>query len=57
MSRDLDHRIGKGSENPPDRPGLARLGRDEALDEIECGLGHLLPAVVDRERVAAVRDL
>jgi hypothetical protein len=37
--------------------GLARLGRDEALDEIERDLRDLLPAVVDRERVAAVGDL
>src|SRR5215212_7112408 len=36
---------------------LARLGRGEALDEIERGLRDLLPAVVDRERVASVRDL
>jgi hypothetical protein len=36
--------------------GLARLGRDEAFDKIKRDLRHLLPAVVDRERVAAVRD-
>src|SRR5215217_1187011 len=40
-----------------DRGRLARLGRGEALDEIERGLRDLLPAVVDRERVASVRDL
>jgi hypothetical protein len=37
--------------------GLARLGRDVALDEIERGVRDFLPAVVDSERVAAVRDL
>ena len=29
----------------------------EPLDEVECDLGHLAPAMVDRERVASVRDL
>ena len=32
-------------------------GLGEALDEVERGLSHLLPAMVDRQRVAAVRDL
>jgi len=36
---------------------LARLGRDEPLDEVERGLGDLLPAVVDGQRVAAVGHL
>src|SRR6188472_4535580 len=43
--------------SPPIASGLARLGRDEALDEIECGLCDLPPAVVDGERVAAVGHL
>src|SRR5207244_10544611 len=30
---------------------------DEALDEAERGLGDLAPAAVDRERMAAIRDL
>jgi hypothetical protein len=37
--------------------GLARLGRDEPLDEVERGLRGLLPAVVDGQRVAAVGHL
>src|SRR3954469_2213022 len=36
---------------------LAGVGRREPLDERERALGHLAPAVVDRERVAAVGDL
>src|SRR5215218_964575 len=36
---------------------LARLGRDEPLDELERGLRDLLPAVVDGQRVAAVGHL
>src|SRR5262249_27572170 len=34
-----------------------RRALDEPLDEVECGLSDLAPAVVDRERVATVRDL
>ena len=30
---------------------------DEPLDEAERGLGNLVPAAVDGERMAAVRDL
>src|ERR1041385_391051 len=30
---------------------------DESVDEVECRLGDLAPPVVDRERVASVRDL
>ena len=40
-----------------DRGQLARLGRDEPLDEVERGLRDLLPAVVNGERVAAVGHL
>jgi hypothetical protein len=36
---------------------LARLGRDEPLDEVGRGLRDLLPAVVDGQRVAAVGHL
>ena len=47
-----------GREIPAaDRGRLARLGRDEPLDEVECGLRDLLPAVVDGQRVAAVGHL
>jgi hypothetical protein len=42
------YRVGRGLP-AAGRGRLARLGRDEALDEIERGLRHLLPAVVDRE--------
>jgi hypothetical protein len=44
-------------EDPLVSGGLARLGRDEARDKIKRDLRHLTPAVVDRERVATVRDL
>ena len=40
-----------------DRGRLARLGRDEPLDEVERSLRDLLPAVVDGQRVAAVGHL
>ena len=47
-----------GREIPAaDRGRLARRGRDEPLDEVECGLRDLLPAVVDGQRVAAVGHL
>jgi hypothetical protein len=36
---------------PPGRAALARLGRDEPLDEVERGLRDLLPAVVDGQAV------
>ena len=36
---------------------LARRGRVETLDEVERGLGDLLPAVVDGQRMAAARHL
>src|SRR6185312_3311783 len=38
------------------RGSLARLGRDESLDEVERRLGDLAPAVVDGEGVTSVRD-
>src|SRR5215218_761467 len=39
------------------RGRLARLGRDEPLDEVERGFRDLLPAVVDGQRVATVGHL
>jgi hypothetical protein len=38
------------------RGSLARLGRDESLDEVERRLGDIAPAVVDGEGVTSVRD-
>src|SRR5215470_11386088 len=42
--------------NPPARVAIA-LRLRESLDEVERGLRDLLPAVVDGQRVAAVRHL
>src|SRR5215218_4502223 len=56
-ARPVEQITTEGRRTRPHRDGLAGLGGDEALDEIERGLCHLVPAVVNDERVAAVRHL
>ena len=40
-----------------DRYGRLRLGREEALNEVQRDLRDLLPAMIDRQRMSPSRDL